>query len=119
MTAEPAHLTEPDRPTAGLLRLVLLGAIIGIPAALIAFAFFGVVHLVQELLWTELPHSLGEEQPPLYLVIGLPVVGALIVAAARLVLPGDGGASPLAGIQHGATPVRYVPGIALAAIGTL
>ena len=117
--AEPNRQAEPDRPAAGLLRLVLLGAIIGIPAALIAFAFFGLVHLLQEALWTELPHSLGVEQPPWYLVIGLPVVGALVVAVARLALPGDGGPSPLAGIQHGATPVRYAPGIALAALGTL
>jgi H+/Cl- antiporter ClcA len=57
--------------------------------------------------------------PPWYLIIGLPVVGALIVAAARLLLPGDGGHSPLDGINTKPTPVRYAPGVALAALGTL
>ncbi len=58
-------------------------------------------------------------EPPWYLVIGLPVVGGLIVAAARILLPGDGGSSPLAGFSHAPTAVRHAPGVALAALGTL
>jgi len=102
-----------------VLRLVLLGAAIGIPAALAAIAFFTVVHYLEQLIWHALPTALGEASPPWYLVVFLPVVGAAIVAIARLTLPGDGGRSPLAGMSHGATPVRYVPGIVVAALGTL
>jgi len=102
-----------------VLRLVLLGAAIGIPAALAAIAFFTVVHYLEQLIWHALPTALGEASPPWYLVVFLPVVGAAIVAIARLALPGDGGRSPLAGMSHGATPVRYVPGIVVAALGTL
>ena len=102
-----------------VLRLVLLGAAIGIPAALAAIAFFTAVHYLEQLIWHALPTALGEASPPWYLVVFLPVVGAAIVAIARLALPGDGGRSPLAGMSHGATPVRYVPGIVVAALGTL
>jgi H+/Cl- antiporter ClcA len=99
--------------------LVLLGAAIGIPAALAAIAFFTAVHYLEELIWHSLPTALGQATPPWYLVVFLPVVGAAIVAVARLTLPGDGGRSPLAGMSHGATPVAYVPGIVVAALGTL
>ena len=106
--------------TAGnLVRLAFLGAVIGIPAALVAFTFFSLVHVLEHALWTELPAALGEATPPWYLVIGLPVIGGLIVAAARILLPGDGGTPPLEGLSHAPTAVRYVPGVALAAIGTL
>jgi H+/Cl- antiporter ClcA len=104
---------------AAYLRLILLGALIGIPAALVAAGFLALVHLLEEWLWEDLPSALGSSSPPWYLVIGLPVVGALVVVAARTLLPGDGGHSPLAGIGGGVTPLAYGPGVALAAVGTL
>ena len=102
-----------------MLRLVLLGAAIGIPAALAAIAFFTAVHYLEQLIWHILPTSLGEATPPWYLVLFLPIVGAGIVAVARLALPGDGGRPPLGGMAHGPTPVAFVPGIVVAALGTL
>lgn len=111
MTAEIAPKT--------LLRLVILGALIGIPAALAALAFFTAAHYLEHFLWTDLPQALGEDAPPPYLILGLPVIGALIVAAARLFLPGDGGHNPLAGMSSGPTAVRFVPGVVAAALGTL
>ncbi len=118
-TGESAAL-HPDRAQAlGYLRLILIGALIGIPAALMAAFFLALVHWSEDLLWTDLPEWLGEPAPPAYLVIGLPVVGALIVAVARRFLPGDGGHSPMDGIGGGPTPWQYGPGIALAAFGTL
>lgn len=102
------------------LRLVGLGAAIGIPAALVAAVFLAFVHDLEHWLWHDLPHSLGYSSPPWFLVIGLPVVGAVFVVLARVALPGDGGHSPLDGIGGGGpTPLAYAPGIALAAIGTL
>ena len=93
------------------LRLVGLGALIGIPAALVAALFLALVHELENWLW--------DSDPAWYLVIGLPVAGACIVLAARWLLPGDGGHPPLEGIGGGTTPVAYAPGIALAALGTL
>ena len=104
---------------AAALRLVGLGALVGIPAALVAAGFIALVHELEVWLWHDLPERLDASAPPWYLVLGIPVVGAVVVVAARALLPGDGGHEPLAGIGGGATPVRYAPGIALAALGSL
>jgi chloride channel protein, CIC family len=93
------------------LRLVGLGALIGAPAALVAALFLAAVHQLENVLWPD--------DPGWYAVLGLPVAGAVVVIAARRLLPGDGGHSPLLGVGGGATPLSYAPGIALAAIGTL
>lgn len=121
MTASASPPSPPARQLSGpgLLRLVLLGAVVGIPAALLAAVFLAIVHELEHWLWTDLPKDLGASTPPWYLVIFLPVVGAAIVIAARELLPGDGGKTPLQGLAGGATPLRYAPGIALAALGTL
>jgi H+/Cl- antiporter ClcA len=108
-----------DPDALAYLRLVALGAVIGIPAALLAAVFLAFVHDLEHWLWTDLPSGLGHSSPPWYLVIGLPVVGACIVVVARRFLPGDGGHAPIQGIGGGAVPVLNGPGIALAAIGTL
>jgi H+/Cl- antiporter ClcA len=101
------------------LRLVLLGAAIGIPAALLTAGFLALVRELEDLLWHDLPDALGHSSVPLYLVVALPVVGAGLVAAARAFLPGDGGAEPLEGIGVHPTPPLAAVGVALAALGTL
>ena len=101
------------------LRLIGIGAVIGIPAAFVAVAFLAIVDKAEDWLWTDLPDALGQSEPPSYLVIGAPVVGALLVYAARRFLPGDGGHEPLNGIGGGQMAWRYGPGILLAAFGTL
>jgi chloride channel protein, CIC family len=47
------------------------------------------------------------------------VVGACVVLAARSLLPGDGGHSPLHGLGTPPTPPAHGPGVALAALRTL
>ena len=105
-------------PARDLARLTLLGALVGLPAGLVAFAFVGAVHLLQDLLWTELPEALGADAPPWYLVLGLPVAGALLVAAARR-LPGDGGHSPVNGLSMDPLPPVAAGSVALAALASL
>ena len=114
---DSAH--PPELAGSAYLRLVLLGGLVGIPAGLVAALFLGFVHDLEHWMWTDLPDALGESSPPWYGVLGLPVAGAAIVAAARLFLPGDGGHPPLEGLHAGVVPVSHAPGIALAAIGTL
>ena len=111
--------SSPNLSGPAYLRLVVSGAAIGIPAALLAAMFLALVYELEHLLWDRLPDALGHASPPWYLVIGLPVVGACVVVVARVFLPGDGGSSPLEGLGHGAVPVLFGPGIALAALGTL
>jgi len=119
-TTAPSQAPPSGPSGARALRLILIGAVLGIPAALVAAGFLGLVHYVEHWLWTDLPNDLGTKGPPWYLVIGLPVVGAAVVIAARKLLPGDGGHHPLKGFQGGGpVPLRYGPGIALAAFGTL
>src|SRR5689334_17635426 len=88
-----------------------MGAVIGLPAAAAAALFLGVVHEAEDWLWPD--------TPAWYLVVGLPVAGAALVAAARAFLPGDGGHRPLLGIGTADTPLSHVPGIFVAAFGTL
>jgi H+/Cl- antiporter ClcA len=112
-------MSEQQLSGTAYLRLVLLGAAIGIPAAFVAAALLVGVHQLEEVLWHDLPDALDYASPPWFLVIGLPVVGGAIVAAARRVLPGDGGHGPLAGISLAPTPVAAAPGVAVAALATL
>src|SRR6187200_3025157 len=110
---------QPQITAGAYLRLVALGALVGIPAALAAAVFLALVHDMEHWLWHDLPDALGHSSAPWYLVIGLPVVGAALVVVARLFLPGDGGHEPLEGLATAPTPVSHGPGVALAALGTL
>lgn len=110
--------TSAPGPSA-ILKLILLGAVVGIPAAFVAWLFLGLVHVLEELLWTDIPDALGRDLPPWWLVLLLPVLGALVVYVARRFLPGDGGHRPLQGIGGPPMPWQHAPSVALAAIGTL
>ena len=57
------------------LRLVGIAALIGIPAALAAALFLGLIHGLEDWLWHDLPASLGYAAPPWFFVLGLPVLG--------------------------------------------
>jgi H+/Cl- antiporter ClcA len=111
---------QPQISGGAYLKLIGLGALIGIPAALLAAVFLAVIHELENWLWHDLPDALGYDSPPWFLVLLLPVFGAALVLAARQLLPGDGGHRPLDGFGASSpTPVAYMPGVALAAIGTL
>ena len=101
------------------LRVVALAALIGIPAAVVAALFLGLIHALENWLWEELPAALGYAAPPWFLILSLPVAGAVLVIAARALLPGDGGHSPIEGLKAGETPLTHVPGVVLAAVGSL
>jgi H+/Cl- antiporter ClcA len=117
---EAAAPQTPQMTGGAYLKLIGLGALIGIPAALLAAVFLAVIHELEGWLWHDLPDALGYDAPPWFLVVGLPVAGAALVLAARRLLPGDGGHRPLDGFGASSpTPVAYVPGVALAAIGSL
>jgi H+/Cl- antiporter ClcA len=110
---------QPQISAGAYLRLVALGAVIGIPAAVAAALFLALVHDLEHWLWHDLPDALGHSSPPWYLVVGLPMVGGVLVALVRLLMPGDGGHRPLDGIAMGVTPLRNGPGIALAGLASL
>lgn len=113
--AAPAGPLVPPRDLA---KLALLGALVGLPAGLVAFLFITVVHELQHWLFTDLPEALGADEPPWYLLVGLPLVGAVVVLLARR-LPGDGGHAPIGGVSLSPGHPREALSITLAAIGTL
>jgi H+/Cl- antiporter ClcA len=117
--AEPVRAGQPSQEGGrAYLRLLALGALIGVPTAFAAALFFTAIHEIQHWLWTDLPDALGSSSPQWYLILGLPVAGAAITAAGRA-LPGDGGHPPLEGLNLAPTPFAHLPGIVIAAVGTL
>jgi H+/Cl- antiporter ClcA len=114
-------VSTPEGPLAGAayLRVLLLAAAIGVPAALVSALLLAGVHELEHLLWDDLPDWLGYSSAPWFLVVGLPVVGGALVALVRRTLPGDGGHSPLEGIGLAEAAISAAPGIALAALATL
>jgi H+/Cl- antiporter ClcA len=85
----------------------------------VAAGFLVAVHQLENVLWDDLPDALGYSDAPWFLVLGIPVAGAAVVAVARRWLPGDGGHEPLGGLSMAPTALAAAPGVALAAIGTL
>lgn len=118
-TPAPGAAAPPAVEGREYLRLIGLGAAIGIPAAFVALAFLGLVHTVEHWLWHSIPESMGLDSPPWWMVLFFPVVGALLVWLARVALPGDGGHEPVYGLNAAPTPIAYAPGIALAAFASL
>jgi len=113
-TAAPAPTVVPRE----LARLTVLGALVGVPAGLVAFGFVSLVHLLEQLLWTTLPERLGSDGPPWWLVLALPTLAGVLVHLARR-LPGDGGHAPIQGLAGGTPRPRDAAGVALAALATL
>ena len=62
---------------------------------------------------------MDDPSPAWYLIVGLPVAGAAIVAAARRVPAGRRRPPPLDGLAPTPMPLSHAPGIVLAAVGTL
>ncbi len=91
-------------------RLVGIGALIGVPAALVAVGFLALTQELEHWLWEDLPDALGASSPPWYLIVGLPVIGACLVLASRRLLPGDGGHSPIGGLDMARRRSPTAPG---------
>ena len=51
----PSEVAPSGAGGARALRLVVLGAVLGVPAALVAALFLALVHDVEHWLWTDLP----------------------------------------------------------------
>jgi H+/Cl- antiporter ClcA len=85
---------EQPRNFRELARSFGIALLIGIPAALTAVLFMGLIGTVQEGLFDHLPHELGLDGLPGWWVILVTTTGALLVALAYR-LPGGGGHSPL------------------------
>jgi H+/Cl- antiporter ClcA len=102
------------------MQLLVLAAIVGVPVSALAYGFLKLIDELQTAFFTSLPKDLGFDAPPSWWPVPLLAVAGLVVAIAIRRLPGTGGHSPADGFKAGGvTPPIEIPGILLAAIGTL
>src|SRR5580700_5270691 len=120
----PAAVPAPD-PTAiirsrSYVTLLLLGALIGVPVAAVAYFFLDAVSKLQNEIYTNLPNNLGFHGEPLWWPLPWLALSGVLVALAIRYLPGTGGHEPSEGFKSGG-PVQPVElfGIIAAAFATL
>jgi H+/Cl- antiporter ClcA len=119
------RMTTPPDPQALLrsrnyLRLLFFAALVGVPISAAAYGFLALVSYLQKELFTHLPDGLGFHGAPPWWPLPMLVIAGLLVAPVIRYLPGRGGHSPADGFKpHGAPTPAELPGVLLAALGTL
>ncbi len=102
------------------LSLLVLGAIVGVPVATVAYFFLEAVGKVQTEIYTDLPGTLGFHGEPLWWPLPWLALSGLLVGLAIRYLPGTGGHEPSEGFQAGGplAPIDLF-GVIAAAFATL
>lgn len=102
------------------LRILLIAAVLGLPAALLGALLMSLVHGTTLLMWTTIPEAFkwSTGSPPGWYVVAIPTLGGLLVSQI-LRLPGRGGESPAAGFSMDALSPLHAVSALLAAIVTL
>ena len=104
----------------GYLVLLVFGAIVGVPVAVIAYYFLKLVSDGQKYFFTTLPSELGFHGTPAWWPLPMLALCGLLVALSLQYLPGTGGHHPAEGLRTGGTvTARDLPGIICAALATL
>jgi len=130
MASDPAAPTPDPAPAPqhplDLLRsrsylvLLVFGAAVGVPVAVIAYYFLKLVALGQKYFFTTLPGELGFHGQPPWWPVPVVAVGGVLVALTLHYLPGTGGHHPAEGFKTGGGVVpRDLPAIVCAALATL
>ena len=100
--------------------LLIFGAIVGVPVAVIAYYFLKLVALAQKYFFTTLPGELGFHGQPPWWPVPVVAVGGVLVALTLHYLPGTGGHHPAEGFKPGGTvAARDLPAIVCASLATL
>jgi H+/Cl- antiporter ClcA len=102
------------------LSLLVLGAVLGVPVATVAYFFLEAVGKVQREIFSDLPAAVGFHGEPLWWPLPWLVLSGLLVGLAIRYLPGTSGHEPSLGFQAGG-PVAPIDlfGIIAAAFATL
>ena len=104
----------------GYLVLLVFGAAVGVPVAVVAYYFLKLVALGQKYFFTTLPGELGFHGQPPWWPVPVVAVGGVLVALTLHYLPGTGGHHPAEGFKAGGGVVpRDLPAIVCAALATL
>jgi len=121
-SAEPASAPDPTAiiKSRSYVALLLLGALLGVPVATVAYFFLDGVSRLQTEIFVDLPKSLGFHGEPLWWPLPWLALSGVLVALAIRYLPGTGGHEPSEGFKSGG-PVQPVElfGIVAAAFATL
>jgi H+/Cl- antiporter ClcA len=121
-SAPPPAPTSPiellkDRSYVGVL---IIGAALGIPVAVVAYFFLKLVAEAQQYFFTNLPTDLGFQGEPIWWPVPLLVLAGLLVALTIRHLPGTAGHEPAEGFKAaGAVRPIDLPGIIIASFTTL
>ena len=100
--------------------LLVLGAVLGIVVATVAYFFLKGVAEAQQYLFTDLPDDLGFDGAPVWWPLPILALGGLVVGLTIRHLPGTGGHPPAEGFKaSGPVPPVELPGIIIAAFVTL
>ncbi len=106
--------------TKSYLALVLLGAVIGVPVAAVAYFYLKFVAEAQQFVFATLPNDLGLKPVPNWWPILPLVLSGLLVALTLQYFHGTGGHKPAEGFKAaGATAPIDLPGVLLASLATL
>jgi H+/Cl- antiporter ClcA len=112
---DPAKLLRSPR----YVGLLVFGAAVGAPVAVVAYFFLKVVGELQHFFYTSLPGDVGFDSAPTWWPLPLLAVSGLLVALIIERLPGTAGHKPAEGFKTGTVRPVDLPGIALAALATL
>jgi H+/Cl- antiporter ClcA len=119
---EPASAPDPTAVirTRSYLLLLVLGTLIGVPVAAVAYFFLDAVAEVQTQIFTNLPKDLGFHGEPAWWPLPWLALSGVLVSLALRYLPGTGGHEPSEGFKSGG-PVQPVElfGVVAAAFATL
>ena len=100
--------------------LVVFGAVIGVPVAVIAYFFLKLVAEAQHYVFSTLPGELGFSGEPTWWPLPLLALSGVLVALTIRSLPGTAGHKPAEGFKTGGpVPPIQLPGIILASFATL
>ncbi len=102
------------------LAMLVLAALLGIPASAVAYGFLKLVDVTQTWVFSTLPGDLGLHPVPAWWPLPPVVLAGVVVAFTIKFLPGRGGHEPADGFQTGGTPEPIdILSVSLAAMATL
>jgi H+/Cl- antiporter ClcA len=118
--SQPAVSAHELLTSRSYLAALILGAVVGVPVAVVAYAFLLGIDQAQQYVFTSLPGDLGFRAVPVWWPIPLLTISGLLVGLIIRHLPGTSGHEPADGFKaSGPVEPIELPGIVLASFATL
>ena len=123
-TAARSSVAPPDPHqilrSRGYVGLLIMGALVGVPVAFVAYWFLVFVSKSQTWVFVSLPQDLGFDTAPVWWPVLPLMLSGLLVALSITYLPGSSGHRPAEGLKAtGATAPRDLAGVFVASLATL